>query len=449
MGVPVSSALPRSGLLGCCVQPIVPEVGWAGYLARILVSMPRPRILVLNQYYRPGLEATANLLADLCESLAEDFDVTVVTGRVQGREELPSREVVNGVLVLRTRSTVYDRTKLHQRALNYATYLGDSLVRAHSRHRPDLIVCMTDPPIVGDLGVLIARTRRAPLLVISEDVFPEIATELGRLTNPVLVRLLQWLVSAYLRRADMVVAIGERMRERLIAKGAAPERLTVIPNWVDTTAITPRPRENAWSRRIDLVDRFVVMHSGNVGHAQNLDALILATTYLRDLDDLVVPIIGFGARHGEMEELASRLEADSVRFLVYQPREALSESLSAAHVHYVGLASGLAGYVVPSRVYGILAAGRPVIAAADEDSETAVLVEEAGCGVVVPPDRPDLVAAAIRAAHDGELDLEAMGAAGRAHVVREADRLVALGRYRRLVDELLASSTPLARNSER
>jgi putative colanic acid biosynthesis glycosyltransferase WcaI len=355
---------------------------------------------------------------------------------------LPSDEVLNGVRVLRTRSTAYDRTKLHLRAVNYVTYLAGSFLRSISLPRPALVICMTDPPIIGDLGVAIARAKRAPLLVISEDVFPEIATELGRLTNPVIVRVLERLVRFYLRRADAIVAIGERMRERLIAKGAVPARISVIANWVDTGVITPQPRDNAWSRGKNLDGRFVVMHSGNVGHAQNLDALIIATTYLRDLDDLTVPVIGSGARHIELRELTTRLDADRIRFLEYQPREQLSESLSAAHVHYIGLAQGLSGYVVPSRIYGVLAAGRPVIVAADADSETSRLVNEVGCGVVVPPDRPDLVAAAIRDAHSGALDLDAMGALGREYVVREADRIVALERYRRLIAGLLGAKRP-------
>jgi glycosyltransferase involved in cell wall biosynthesis len=401
--------------------------------------MPRSRILVLNQYYRPGVEATANLLADLCEELARNDDVTVVTGRLREHEDLPSDETINGVRVLRTRSTAFDRTQLHHRALNYLTYLSDSLVRSLSIERPDLIICMTDPPIVGDLGVAVARRFRSPLLVISEDVFPEIATELGRLTNPVLVGVLRRLVGYYLKRAEHIVAIGERMRERLIEKGAAPARITVIPNWVDASVIQPGPRDNAWSRDQKLVDRFVVMHSGNVGHAQNLDNLVYATTYLRDLDDLAVPIVGFGARHAEVTALAHRLEADRVLFLPYQPREVLTESLGSAHVHYIGLAKGLSGFVVPSRLYGVLAAGRPVIVAADPDSETARLVSEAECGVVVPPDRPDLIAAAIRDAHDGRFDLDELGRRGREYVEREADRPVALARYRTLVDSLVGA----------
>jgi colanic acid biosynthesis glycosyl transferase WcaI len=399
----------------------------------------RRRILVLNQYYRPGVEATANLLADLCEDIARDHDVTVVTGKLFGRPDLPPEEILNGVRVLRTRSTAYDRTQLYHRALNYVTYLGDSLARALSLGRPDLVVCMTDPPIVGDLGLVVARRYRAPLLVISEDVFPEIATELERLTNPMLVGLLRRLVGYYLKRADHVVAIGERMRERLIAKGAEPARVTVIPNWVDTRMVVPGPRENDWARTNELDGCFTVMHSGNVGHAQNLDNLVRATTFLRDLDDLAVPIIGFGARHLEVIALVERLEADAVRFLPYQPREVLSQSLGSAHLHYVGLAKGLSGFVVPSRVYGILSAGRPIVVAADPDSETACLVDEASCGVAIPPDRPDLLADVIRSAHDGRLDLERMGANGRAYVEREADRSVALARYRSLIGRLIAA----------
>ena len=140
------------------------------------------------------------------------------------------------------------------------------------------------------------------------------------------------------------------------------------------------------------------MHSGNIGHAQDLDSLIRAATFLRDLDDLRLLVIGFGVRHAELRELARRLELrDVVRFKPYQPREVLSESLSAADLHYVGLARGLSGYVVPSRLYGILAAGRPVLVAADEDSETVRLVREVDCGIVVPPGRPELVAEVLRA----------------------------------------------------
>ncbi len=178
------------------------------------------------------------------------------------------------------------------------------------------------------------------------------------------------------------------------------------------------------------------MHSGNVGYAQDLDTLIRAATFLRDLDDLAIVIVGGGARRAELTELADRLEADAVRFLPYQPRETLSSSLSAARPPFVGLGRGLSGYVVPSRMYGILAAGRPVIVAADADSETASSSSpRSGAASSSPPGRPELVAEAIRAAYDGRHDLEAMGRRGRAYVVAEATETVAVGRYRELLAE--------------
>jgi colanic acid biosynthesis glycosyl transferase WcaI len=405
----------------------------------VRLAQMRRRILVLNQYYRPGIEATAQLLADLCEDLAKEFDVLVVTSRPRGEDHLPAKEVLGGVTVYRTRSTRFDRTKIGPRAANYITYLGESAIRALAIGKVDLVVCMTDPPIVGDVAVAVARRNRAPLLVISEDVFPEVATELGRLTNPVAVGALSRLVTFYLRRADAIVAIGSVMRERLIAKGAEPLRVSVISNWVDTAEIQPEPRDNEWAAANDLVSKFVVMHSGNVGHAHDLDNLIVATTYLRDLDDLVVPIIGAGARLAAVRELAERLAADHVTFLPYQPREVLGQSLGAAAIHYVGLARGLSGFVVPSRVYGILSAGRPMIVAADADSETAAIVTENECGVLIPPGEPARLAEAIRDAHDGRLDLERMGARGREYVQRVADRSVSIQRYRALIEQLIAA----------
>src|SRR5205085_2313467 len=140
----------------------------------------------------------------------------------------------------------------------------------------------------------------------------------------------------------------------------------------------------------------VVMHSGNIGHAQDLDSLVRAATFLRDLDDLSIVVIGGGARRHELVALAERLEVESVRFLPYQDRESLSESLSTADIHVVGLARGLSGYVVPSRLYGVLSVARPVIVAADPESETSQVVSAAQCGVIVPPGRPELLAQAIR-----------------------------------------------------
>jgi colanic acid biosynthesis glycosyl transferase WcaI len=399
----------------------------------------RPRLLLLNQYFRPGVEATAELLAELCEELTADMDVVVVTGRVRGREELPSREVHGLLEVRRVRSTSFDRARLAGRALNYITYLLSALWAGIALPRVDVVMCGTDPPVIGDLALVVARRHRAPLVVISEDVFPEIAVALGRLTDGVVARVLGRLVRAYLLHADRVVAIGETMRRRLEDKGVDPDRLRVISNWADVDAIRPAPRSNDWSRAHGLEGRFVVMHAGNVGHAQDLDSLIHADVQLADVDDLQTLIIGTGARLEELVRLAQRLGVPHLRFLEFQPRALLPQTLGAADVHVVGLARGLAGYVVPSRLYGVLAAGRPVIAAAEDESELAQLVRETGCGLVVPPGEPAQLADAIRACRNGVHDLEEMGRRARRYAETSANRALAVERYRAVVGEVLGS----------
>jgi colanic acid biosynthesis glycosyl transferase WcaI len=404
-------------------------------------SRARPRVLVLNQYYWPGVEATAHLLAELCEALADEFDLTVVTGMVAGAEEA-GRAEKNGVEIVRVGSTAYDRSRLSLRAANYLTYLGLSFWEGLKVERPDVVLCMTDPPVIADVALLIARRFDVPLVVVSQDVFPEVAVALKRLDNPALVELLRLATRTYLKRADRVVAIGETMRERLVEKGADRSRIVVIPNWTDTTDLEPRPRDNAWAREHGLADPFVVMHSGNIGHAQDLDTLIRAATFLRDLHGLRIVLIGGGARRDELKELAKLFDVEQVVFMGYQPRELLADSLSAADLHVVGLARGLSGYVVPSRLYGVLAVGRPVLAAAEPDSETAKVIEEVGAGVVVPPGRPELLAQAIRRAYDGEYDLDEMGRRGRDWVAGEGDRQVAIARYRELLHEVTNGRRP-------
>jgi colanic acid biosynthesis glycosyl transferase WcaI len=403
----------------------------------LLIDGARKHLLVLNQYYHPGVEATASLLTDLCEELAKTYDVTVVTGRLRGHESEPDYELRNGVEIIRVHSTAFDRAQLHHRAVNYFTYVARALRRGLLGRRPELVLSMTDPPMVGSVAQIIARRFRVPLVVISQDVFPEIAVALGRLRNPLMIVPLRLLTRHYIARADRVVAIGETMRRRLISKGAPPARITVIPNWIDTSAIEPRPRDNEWARDHGLIGRFVVMHSGNVGHAQDLETLIKAGARLTDDPRVLIAIVGFGARHAEHMKLAERCGASNVRFLPYQPREILPLSLSSGDVHFVGLGAGLAGYVVPSRLAGIMAVGRPVVAAVERETETAEMVMTAQCGRVLAPGDDAALAATIRELASSN-DLDQMGRRAREYAVENLDRRIAMARYRALVAEVLA-----------
>ena len=300
---------------------------------------------------------------------------------------------------------------------------------------------MTDPPIIGDLGVLVGKRVGAPVLVISQDVFPEIATELDRLRNPAVIGVLRGLVGAYLRRADRIVAIGETMRERLEAKGAPPERLRVIPNWVDTRAITPQPRDNEWAARHDLVDRFVVMHSGNVGHAQDLDSLVRSATFLRDR-------AGPPDRGGRVRR-APRPDGRARRAARGRGDRALPPVPEARAPSALALERGRPRRRAregPRRVRRARAGctGSSLRAAPCSSRRTTRARPRGSCarsaaGSSFRPARPDLLARTIREAADGAFDLAEMGRRGRAYVEEEADRVVAMERYRALVREMLAA----------
>ena len=310
---------------------------------------------------------------ELCGELADEFDVTVVTGQPSAAARPSGRATTASTIVrvARPRSTARAsgcaRVELRDVPRRLAASPGCGAPR------PDVVLCMTDPPVIADVALLVARRFRAPLVVISQDVFPEIAVELKRLDNPFVI--------GALRARDPLLPRARRPRRRdrrddaarLEEKGAPPERLRVIPNWVDTDALDAAPaRQRVERASTSLDDRFVVMHSGNIGHAQNLDSLIRAATFLRDLDDLAIVLIGDGARRAELMALAGRLEVDDGALPAVPGTRACCRSRSRRRTSTSsGSRAGLSGYVVPSRLYGILAAGRPVIAAADAESETA------------------------------------------------------------------------------
>jgi len=242
-----------------------------------------------------------------------------------------------------------------------------------------------------------ARDRGA-FGVLCEDVFPEVAQLLDNFDHPWISRSLDRLNRTLLRNADAVVAIGERMRERLVEeKGADPSRVHVIHNWADCEAIQPGDKDNAFSRAHGLADTFVLMHSGNVGLSQNLGVLIDAAEQLRAHDRIVFAIVGDGAQLERLERAATERRLTNVRFFPYQQKALLHESFATADAFLVSLKAGIEGYIVPSKLYGILAAGRPYIAAVDPSCEVARLAVEYDCGLPAAPGDPAALASAVLA----------------------------------------------------
>jgi glycosyltransferase involved in cell wall biosynthesis len=219
-----------------------------------------------------------------------------------------------------------------------------------------------------------------------KDLFPEVTVLLKDFQSDAVNGMLQRVNEFLVRRAACNVALGETMRLRLIEnKGALPDRTVVIADWADTSAITPGPKRNAFSEEHGLADTFVVMHSGNIGLSQSLETVVEAAALLRDVPAMQFVFVGEGVKKADLQARVVALELSNVRFLPFTPRERLRESFASADLFIISLERGLAGYIVPSKLYGILAAGRPYVAAVEADCEVASLTRQLGCGRLAEP----------------------------------------------------------------
>lgn len=347
------------------------------------------RILLLNQYFPPDVAASALRIGELAEDLAGTHHVTVLAGRPSysppsGRDSQPDA-VVRQLRVRRVPSTRFLRYRMIPRIVNYLTYLAGALVFGMLGSRPDIVVTATDPPLVGLIGLCISRARRVPLVHLLWDVQPQVALAAGLLSPGRLARLVDALNRYVLCRAAEVITPTCAIRDSAVLLGARPDRVAVIPHWEDTAVVTVQPKDNPFSRAHGLDDRFVLMYSGNLGLTQDLAQCLELAVRLRDVDDVVMLLIGEGAAKRTLQARAAALGLANVRFLPYQPRAEMMYSLGTADVFIVPLAEGLTRFMLPSKIFTIMAAGRPIAAAVDQWSDTAGLLRHVGCGLVTDP----------------------------------------------------------------
>ena len=353
-------------------------------------------IAFFNRSFYPDSTATGQLLTDLCEDLVRHHGcrVSVITGPPlqPSTADAPSgwgvisRRTHQGIDVLRARGTTFDKRRFAGRAANYVTYFCSACWAALRLDHPDVVVALTDPPIIGLAAWIASKRYGAPLVMAYQDLFPEVTVLLEDFHSDTINAILQAVNRFLCRKAARVIAIGNTMRARLIEnKGAAPEKTVVIPSWADTTSIVPGPKQNAFASVNHLADKFVVMHSGNIGLSQSLETVIEAAAQLRDEPDIQIVFQGEGVRKADLQARVRELGLTNVSFLPFAPKATLGESFAAADMFIVSLQRGLAGYIVPSKLYGILAAGRPYVAAVEETCEVASITTAQQCGLIAEP----------------------------------------------------------------
>src|SRR5713101_2004057 len=397
------------------------------------------KILLLNLYYPPDTSATAKMARMVAYALSGHHDVTVLCGRpsydpAEGRGwRFYQSERDGAVRILRAGSTAYPRFEMKKRVLNYLSYVA--LAVPGALFVPcDVILAMTDPPFQGIVGAFTAMLKRKPYVYNIRDLYPDMAVG-GAIVEPgLLARAWEKLHRWALRRATRVVVLGEDMRARISAKGVDPSRVDIVRDGAEIlprTAPLPAPDQEV-VRAIRGNFSFVLVHAGNLGFYGAWNTLVTAARNLAR-DGVGLVFVGDGAQRGQIEAMA--VGAENIRFLDFFPASKIPSVLAAADAHVITVKRGLEGVVVPSKMYGILAAGKPIVAVAPKETDAVSLGIQLGFAVAADPDRPAEVVNAVRALASNPNKLRAMGEAARA-AAPDYDRVRELQKFVEIIDHL-------------
>jgi glycosyltransferase involved in cell wall biosynthesis len=401
------------------------------------------RIIFLNRFFFPDHSATSQLLADLAFHLAScGHDVHVITSQQlydQPRARLPALEVMDGVTVHRLATTRFGRSALLGRGLDYLSFFSAARRAILAIAAPgDIVVAKTDPPLIGVVAMQAARQRSLHLVNWLQDIYPEIAMQLGLpLVRGPLGRALARLRDLSLHAAAANVVVGSRMADTLRLRGIDSGHIHVVANWCDDEGIRPvAPADNPLRREWNMEQQFVVGYSGNLGQAHEFDTVLDAAERLRD-ERIMFLVIGGGSKFEKLRRRVNERRLDQlIRLVPYQARTLLTYSLSVPDVHWLSLKAQFEGLIFPSKFYGIAAAGRPIVAITAPDGEVARLIRQHDCGCVVAPGDAAALVDALRHLSTDRESRGAMGLRARQMLDTHFTRRQAFERWRNVLETI-------------
>ncbi|TAA55817.1 glycosyltransferase family 4 protein [Shinella sp. JR1-6] len=411
------------------------------------------RVIFVNRYFHPDQSATSRMVSALAFGLARyGTEVTVIASRSRHDDPqsvLAADETVSGVNVFRLATSRFGRHTLPGRAVDYLSFhLTAFLWLLHHARRGDMVVVCTDPPLISLACGLPVRLRGGQMINWIMDLFPETAVELGLFRKaPILGRLAAYLRDRSIVRSRLSICPTERMADFLRQRGVPADRIKVLHHWSDATEIRPVARErNALRAAWNYGEKFVVGYSGNFGRAHEFATLIDAATLLQDRADIAFLMVGGGYKLGSVMAAAQERGLANVAFKPLQPAERIAESLGVPDIHVVSLLPHLEHCIIPSKFYGILAAGRPTLFIGDPKGSVAAVIDAQGCGVTAAIGDPERLAGVIEALAATPERVAAMGVKARA--VLEADYAYdrALITWRKLFHALAEEGTLPARS---
>jgi colanic acid biosynthesis glycosyl transferase WcaI len=404
--------------------------------------------MVAVPHYRPDGGPSAPLFTSLCEELARrGHQVTVLTavphypsGQVpkEYRGKLRMQADENGVRVIRVALPSLNRRDFARRVIQFIAYqVGATLAGWNQDY--DVYLTVTAALQVWLPFVVLSVLRHKPTVYSIHDVYPDVGVKMGLFRHKAVIRLVAGMEDYCLKHATRIRILSESFAPSLLARGVPASKLELIHDWVDTALFRPLPRDNGFAVEHDLTDRFVVLYAGNIGYLQGLDHILEAASLLRECDDIRLVFVGDGAARDALVAMSARLDLPNVNFLPYQPIEQMPEILATADVSLVSLVKGAGLGALPSKSYGILASGRPLLASIDEGSEGWNLVERAEAGICVPPEDPSRLSEAILTLKRDDGLRAQLGQNGRIWVERHHSPRSAAEQFEKLLEAAVAS----------
>lgn len=403
---------------------------------------PMSQIVFLNRFFHPDHSATSQLLTDLAFHLAKNgATIHVITGRQvydDPHEILSPQDLTQGVYVTRVWTTWFGRQNLLGRTFDYLTfYVSAAWSLFRLLRQGDILIAKTDPPLISVVAAIVAKLQGAKLINWTQDLFPEVAGALGIGGLWGLEGLLRSARNWSLRTAYKNVVIGEGMADKVRNEGIQPGTIQVIHNWSDGHAIQPLDRdENDLRREWNLQEAFVVGYSGNIGRAHEFDTILDTAERLKTSKNIRFLFIGGGAQRDWVEKEARRRGLENIMFKPYQPREYLTLSLTVPDVHLISLQPAMEGLIVPSKFYGIAAAGRPTIFIGSKNGEISRILRTAQCGFSIETGEIEEASRIIRTLADDKETCIGLGIRARAlfdqrfdktHAMRAWETIIAAG----------------------
>ncbi|MGG7058150.1 glycosyltransferase family 4 protein [Clostridium tertium] len=406
----------------------------------------KKRLLVYAHYYYPDVASTGQILKELCEGMKKDFDVTVIcvvpsyTGKIENKykEKKYYYENINGIKIIRVRVPEFSKANKKSRILNLLAYFFRAIWATFKSGKQDYVFSISQPPILGGLlGVIGKYIKHAKFIYNIQDFNPEQTMAVGYSNNKLLLSFVMWLDKLSCKLSNKVIVVGRDMQETLknrFNNKKVPTN-TFINNWIDEKEIYTLPKDNKkvleFKMKYGLGNKTVIMYSGNIGLYYDLENIIKVIGRFKEREDVVFAFIGEGTVKQKLVNYVNENNLTNVKFIPYQPKKDLIYSLNAGDIHWVVNAKGIKGVSVPSKLYGVMAAGKTVLGVLEEGSEARLIIEECGCGICIEPSQYENIYEKLNQLVNNIDSYKKLGINGKKYIDKFIKKDVAIEKYSR------------------